>query len=129
MKYKHREAYCLMNYKCEDCKHYEVIWNSRDGVTPFGTACPSCSGSLMHVYFFSDKCVPDHKLNKFQKYWRDGTLEEAKMILKHRCIDFRAQGYDMGGVDDETFIEEVLADGHEFQKGWPRLDIYLGETM
>ena len=33
----------------------------------------------------------------------------------------------MGGVDDKTFIKEVLATGTEFPVGWPLLDIYLGE--
>lgn len=124
-KFNHKEAFCLMNYMCEDCKHREVIWNSRDGVTPFGTTCPSCGSSLMHVYFRSDKFVPDHKLNKYQKFWRDGTPEEARAILIKRCKDFKEQGYDTG-VDDETFIKEVLKDNHEFQKGWPKLDINLG---
>lgn len=130
MEYKHKEAFCLMNYICEDCKHHEVIWNSRDGVTPFGTACPSCgSGSLLHVFFRSDMCVPDHKLNTFQKYWRDGTPEEAKAILRRRYKRMAARGYFEDYENEEDFINEVLADSHEFQKGWPMLDIYLGEGI
>ena len=34
MAHNHKEAYMLMNYRCE-CGHHELIWNSRDGVTPF----------------------------------------------------------------------------------------------
>lgn len=126
--YEHKEAFCLMNYKCEECKHHEVIWNSRDGVTPFGTSCPSCGRSLTHVYFRSDKCVPDHQLNKYQKFWRDGTESEAIQILYKRCKDFREQGYDMGDRTDEGFIKDVIDEGHEFQKGWPFLDTYMGDT-
>lgn len=37
----HKEAYLLMNYRCE-CGHHELIWNSRDGVTPFTLSCPNC---------------------------------------------------------------------------------------
>lgn len=127
--YKHKEAFCLMNYICEDCKHHEVIWNSRDGVTPFGTSCPSCgSGSLMHVYFRSDIHVSDHKLNKFQKYWRDGTDKEARAILHHRYNNKAFQEYFEDYKNEEDFIIEVLKDNHEFQKGWPILDIYLGDV-
>ena len=38
-KYKHAEAYCLMKYKCEKCGKTEILWNSRDGVTPFMIKC------------------------------------------------------------------------------------------
>ena len=127
--YKHKEAFCLMRYECDKCKHQEIIWNSRDGVTPFGTACPSCDGPLMHAYFASDTRSVNHRLLKFQKFWRDGTKKEAKLILARRCIDFRKQGYDMGGVDDKTFINKASSEGHEFQKGWPVLDICLNPVL
>lgn len=32
---KHGEAFCLMQYEADDHSETEVIWNSRDGVTPF----------------------------------------------------------------------------------------------
>ncbi len=34
-KYLHGEAFMLMNYASDDGKVKEVLWNSRDGVTPF----------------------------------------------------------------------------------------------
>ena len=37
--YKHAEAFCLMKYRCEKCGQAEVVWNSRDGVTPFIINC------------------------------------------------------------------------------------------
>ena len=36
MSYKHGEAYCLMKYVDEATGEVEWLWNSRDGVTPFG---------------------------------------------------------------------------------------------
>lgn len=33
--HNHSEAYCLMIYRSDDLTQEEVIWNSRDGVTPF----------------------------------------------------------------------------------------------
>lgn len=32
---QHPEAFCLMQYEADDGSETEVIWNSRDGVTPF----------------------------------------------------------------------------------------------
>jgi hypothetical protein len=34
-KHNHGEAFALMTYRCDAGCHTEVIWNSRDGVTPF----------------------------------------------------------------------------------------------
>ena len=126
--YEHKEAFALMIYMCDVCGTKEVVWNSRDGVTPFGTNCPSCGRSYTHHFFGADECAPNHKLHKYQKFWRDGTEAEARAILIRRCKDFRSQGYDMGGVDDKTFIEEVLSTGTEFPVGWPKLDICLNAT-
>lgn len=33
--YKHNEAFCLMEYTDEATGETEILWNSRDGVTPF----------------------------------------------------------------------------------------------
>jgi hypothetical protein len=46
--YNHPEAFCLMMYQCERCLSAEVIWNSRDGVTPFIISCRICSGPAKH---------------------------------------------------------------------------------
>ena len=35
----HPEAFCLMLYRCAACKAMEVLYNSRDGVTPFSIDC------------------------------------------------------------------------------------------
>ena len=53
-KYKHAEAYCLMQYKCEKCGTGEILWNSRDGVTPFMINCEKCNGHMQHVNWNSD---------------------------------------------------------------------------
>lgn len=63
LKYEHAEAFCLMWYGCK-CGHRERIWNSRDGVTPFGMGCPSCGGSMSHVDWQKDILAPQHQLNR-----------------------------------------------------------------
>lgn len=126
--YKHKEAYCLMIYKCRFCTHAEKIWNSRDGVTPFETSCPSCNKtSMAHTYFSLDECVPNYKLNKFQKYWRDGTEAEARSSLQRRLESMKGTKYERTDEEAKELIEEILAKGDEFQKGWPMLGIYLGD--
>jgi len=83
--YKHKEAFCLMRYQCNKCGHHEIIWNSRDGVTPFGTVCPSCNGSsLTHAWLGSDRCVPDHKPNVGQRIWIGMTLLQATKYVDAR---------------------------------------------
>lgn len=37
-----------------------VIWNSRDGVTPFGCAHPETGASLTHVRWNEDRYDPNH---------------------------------------------------------------------
>lgn len=65
--YWHVEAFCLMQYKCNQCGTIEQIWNSRDGVTPFAMACvqgncnreDSLNCPLSHINFHNDKCYPE----------------------------------------------------------------------
>lgn len=85
-KQQFKEAFCLMWYACK-CGHQERIWNSRDGVTPFSLPCPSCDApTLSHDRWTEDRYAPDHKLHLGQRFWRDGTPDEAEAIM-HRRLD------------------------------------------
>lgn len=126
----HKEAFCLMWYACDKCRHRERIWNSRDGVTPFGTTCPSCGGIIRHADFQLDKPAPDHKLHSGQKFWRDGTPDEAEAIMRLRIEKMKVGPYALSGY---SLSAEKIADlvrfareGNEgeFQPGWPALDHY-----
>ena len=126
--YRHKEAFCLMWYACDNCGHKERIWNSRDGVTPFGMNCPSCGSlDLTHASWNEDQRVVEHGLLPGQRFWRDGTKEEAVAILKRRFALFEKKGQ---AVPDET-KEQMLAnldappaERHEFQDGWPTIETY-----
>jgi hypothetical protein len=100
-KHNHKEAFYLMWYGCRQspgapkdvgCGHRERIWNSRDGVTPFTTSCPSCGGELMHINWGQDAYAPEHKLHQGQRFWRNITREEA-MITAHRRIEYVKKYY------------------------------------
>ena len=125
-KYMHKEAFCLMEYTCKTCGHMEKIWNSRDGVTPFGLTCPSCGDiELMHSNWGRDMCMPDYKLNKHQRFFRDGTQKEAIEILKRRFDYCKGTKYEKSDDDAIKIIKEILSEKKfgEFQQGWPIVDV------
>jgi hypothetical protein len=124
MGYRHKEAFALMWYACP-CGHRERIWNSRDGVTPFGgIACVSCGGNgigggLTHVEFHRDEYAPDHTLRVGQLYFRDGTAAEAVAIIERRLKAFADQGH----IAPDHVAKQLLADAQnqtgEWNAGWP----------
>jgi hypothetical protein len=76
--YKHKEAFCLMWYACKNCTHKERYWNSRDGVTPFSTRCPSCGlPELYHVLWGEDMARPNHQPHHGQRIWVSATSEDV----------------------------------------------------
>jgi hypothetical protein len=89
----HAEAFCLMWYACHECGHRERMWNSRDGVTPFGTACPSCQQpTLQHTDFHRDTYAPNHQPALGQRIWVAMTRERAEFLIQVRLLAMRARG-------------------------------------
>lgn len=121
----HAEAFCLMWYACRDCGAKERIWNSRDGVTPFGMSCASCGSSdMLHEHWGLDVYAPEHKLRDGQRFWRDGTAEEAIAFTEYRADRFRATH----PISPETMASIIndIRNGRstEFRLGWPMLDTF-----
>lgn len=128
MAYQHKEAFCLMFYACR-CGHRERMWNSRDGVTPFGgITCPSCGkgfkdgAGMEHVQFAADYCVPDHKPWPGQRIWRDGTPEEAVAIIERRIEAFAKAGRPIPPDIAAALLDDARNTTGEWHKGWPALD-------
>jgi hypothetical protein len=102
------EAFCLMWYRCE-CGHKERIWNSRDGVTPFCMACPSCNKPAMqHVDWHLDKYSPDHKPYIGQRMWIAMTWE---MALKIATRNVARAGLERSDKQIEALASEYWMDG------------------
>ncbi len=127
--YVHGEAFCLMWYRCKSCEHAERIWNARDGVTPFGTICPSCGApDLLHVDWKLDECAPEHKLHPGQKFWRNGRREEARAAIERRIELFAERGQPVPPDVQKSMLadlEKPSAERWEFKDGWPMLDIHM----
>ena len=83
-KYKHSEAFCTMRYECETCGFSEVLWNSRDGVTPFVMECPICGGTMIHVDGDLDQCLPDYLPKPNQRVFVDSTPQIYEVLVRAR---------------------------------------------
>ena len=125
MSYNHREAYCLMTYQCQRCERTEQIWNSRDGVTPFITTCyiEGCRGESQHINWHEDIQIPEYKLVSGQRFWRDGTYEEAREIIRRRVMS--NPQYIPAGITPEDYVDRITnsSGAGEFSTGWPKLDM------
>lgn len=118
----HKEAFALMWYGCERCGHRERIWNSRNGVTPFGTTCPSCGASMLHVDWQNDERQPNHKPHRGQRFWRDGTRDEGVAIIEKRLANFAKSGHAVPPAVAEAMGQEARDQTDDWRPGWPFLD-------
>lgn len=105
-----------MWYACK-CGHQERIWNSRDGVTPFCTMCPSCGspndvGSLQHVRWRDDVYAPDHKPAPGQRVWIDMTRAAAEIYAAARMSEAEKQGYVFDDRRHASLVSSILGKDH-----------------
>jgi hypothetical protein len=75
-KYQHAEAFCLMQYS--DGKEVEILWNSRDGVTPFGIRSRDGKREMRHVNWQFDRPAPGHVPKVGDRVFVDLTIEKAR---------------------------------------------------
>lgn len=132
-RHAHAEAFNLMIYRC-DRGHEERIWNSRDGVTPFIIDCRYCENAeAVHHDWNRDQYLPTYHLTAGDRFFRDGTIEEARSILRNRFARHREQLVDIFGMGItstalrgrtvEEVIDDILAEHpSEFRAGWPMID-------
>lgn len=94
MAFKHQEAYKLMNYRCK-CGLHEMIWNSRDGVTPFTVPCPDCKDpmGMVHVDWMEDKFLPIYVPKKGDRFFVSMTKEKAREYAVRNVDHSISQGH------------------------------------
>lgn len=119
----HAEAFNLMWYTCKYCDHTEQYWNSRDGVTPFGTSCPSCGRpELYHDFSRRDMFAPNHKPHPGQRIWRDMTEADARKIAERNLEAYRA-ALSFGAKRQQLPTIEELVSAYLSQPGQPFAEV------
>jgi len=120
--HNHAEAFNLMWYKCLKCGHQERIWNSRDGVTPFGTGCPSCGRpDLCHAYMGSDQYSPDYKPHPGQRIWVTASKEQVAQWAEEAIQRGLAAGFKTTPEEMERVRQHYLS---SYTDGEPALAIF-----
>lgn len=79
--YQHGEAFCHMRYGTKDGATWMTVWNSRDGVTPFGMRHPRTGEDLTHLPPWSaDIFDPLHVPDVGAYVWIDLDPEKAMQL-------------------------------------------------
>lgn len=123
--HQHGEAFMLMRYVCKNCGHDELIWNSRDGVTPFGVGCSKCDkGIANHIDWGWDAYVPNHRLRHKQRFFRDGTTDEAVKSMERR-FEAMKDDYPLEPGEKEEMLSVIRKnESTEFLPGWPFIETF-----
>lgn len=120
-RYEHAEAFCLMTYRSDDDTEEEVVWNSRDGVTPFVITLRS-GKQARHTDWRNDLRDPDFRPPAGMRIFVDATPVSAR----RRAEEFARRWWDdpefpartrYGSV--EEMVEKLVAEWA--QPGKPEL--------
>jgi len=128
--YTFGEAYMLMTYECRVCGGREILYNSRDGVTPFGINCRTAAcnevdklGSpMLHVLWNVDKRLPNFTPPKGMRIFRDGTLEEARAIMARRIERCKGTEWECTPEYAAELLASITDAEGEFRRGWPMVE-------
>jgi hypothetical protein len=127
-RYNHPEAFCLMRYTAIEGDGLLIVWNSRDGVTPFGFFHEG--KEYRHVEWNRDRCVPEHKLYPGDLYFRTITMNDARVFAERQAK--RAWAEDLYECRDrwasEAAMAADLAPGIYHGGNAPMLDVYRDPT-
>lgn len=123
----------IMLYESEDGHVRESIWNSRDGVTPFGVIGKDGKTDLIHKQWHKDILDPNHTPMPGDRVFVDWSKDEAREYYQ-RMVEERwdDEQYPLNrfGEPKEVVLEMLLRDGwREGQpclrevasEGWPNL--------
>jgi hypothetical protein len=124
-KYRHPEAFCLMLYRCK-AGHEEIIWNSRDGVTPFIVRCRTCNSEAQHVDWHRDTRAVNHRPMPGDRIFVDLTESRSRALNRRLVAEYWEGGdYPMSkaypDMTQEEVVEMMVADDMK-QPGQPHLE-------
>ena len=104
----HAEAFCHMTYECEKCGFREIIWNSRDGVTPFIISCRKCGNVSQHTDWQDDIYDPTYRPAIGDRIFINITREKAEEYAKSRLTRFRVNGIHIPPSEGTDEYNELL---------------------
>lgn len=116
----HSEAFCLMKYRSEDHSETEILWNSRDGVTPFVIDNRAGTKRMQHIEWEKDKRDPFHQPKAGDRIFIDLTEERAR---EHAIIyvdkNWSNPGYPMSAVwpTKDVAVEHFVKSWTETHEG------------
>lgn len=105
--YQHPEAFCLMKYRTPDGAE-EIIWNSRNGVTPFVVRTPD-GREATHVEWRTDVRAPMHMPRIGDRIFVDLAEARAREIAAAR-VEFFWDHPETPARERWTTKEEAVAD-------------------
>ena len=93
MSHTYAEAYRRMLYRCQnkECGHAEWLWNSRNGVTPFGIWCHRCEGDALHEEWERDQYLPDYSPFPGERYFV-GQSEKPRIVVARPGDGYSSSG-------------------------------------
>lgn len=111
MDYQQPENSALMHYQCKECGHVEMLWNSRNAVTPFGISCglDGCDGMKNHVNWAQDGLFPMLP-PQAGRVFVSITHEDARQLAEQQWERFASKGVAPATPGSK---EEVLASWSE----------------
>jgi hypothetical protein len=108
-----------MQYQCEKCKTLEVVWNSRDGVTPYIIKCRRCNGEMSHVRWDQDDCFPTYVPYPDERVFVNTPKDVARLYAKMRIKLFTERRLASPPEDEEaqkeledSIMEDIYGDGN-----------------
>jgi hypothetical protein len=99
------EAYNLMYYEADTTGLGFLVYNPRDGVTPFGVVVDG--QHYRHQHFSLDRYLPNYTMPSGMRYFRDRTLGEAQQLAIKRLASFEGTEYAVLPEDYARVLESV----------------------
>lgn len=124
--HKHGEAFMLMQYASRDGMHSEIIWNSRDGVTPFVITSKDGTTEMTHVNWNNDHYAPGFVPPLGSRMFVDLT-EDRRRALAVKTAERYWETYPPSREQFSTVedLAEMLA-SHAVEPGEPDLVVVAG---
>ena len=132
--HQHAEAFMLMRYRADnDPSDEEIVWNSRDGVTPFVITLPS-GHTATHIAWDADVYAPPHRHRVGERVFTDFTEQAAQQLARTVARESFGDEGERGRAAREAYpSEEDMAQalaGHyldEASRGAPDLVVVTQE--